>query len=105
MQIPAVFPTEFDIEKVHREPYPSTSVETAKAHDEPQQARVNSSACVHQLSGEDYLVTFKPGDEEDPQNWSRKKKYGVTLALSATAFNRIMISTVRTCIAIIRYSY
>ncbi|TKX26334.1 MFS transporter-like protein 14 [Elsinoe australis] len=94
MQIPAVFPTEFDIEKVHREPYPSTSVETAKAHDEPQQARVNSSACVHQLSGEDYLVTFKPGDEEDPQNWSRKKKYGVTLALSATAFNRIMISTI-----------
>ena len=42
-----------------------------------------------------FLVTFSPDDPDDPKNWSKKIKWGVTLALSATGFNRIMISTVR----------
>ena len=41
-----------------------------------------------------FLVAFSPDDLENPQNWSKKTKVGVTAALSATGFNRIMLSTV-----------
>lgn len=41
-----------------------------------------------------FLVTFGPNDPENPKNWSMKIKWGVTIALSATGFNRIMVSTV-----------
>ena len=44
---------------------------------------------------EEFLVAFSPDDPEDPKNWSKAAKWSVTLALSATGFNRIMISTVR----------
>ena len=43
---------------------------------------------------EAFLVNFGPDDPEDPKNWSLKMKWGVTSALSATGFNRIMVSTV-----------
>jgi len=48
-----------------------------------------------EIRDEAFLVTFSPGDPEDPRNWSKKMKWGVTSALSATGFNRIMVSTVR----------
>lgn len=48
-----------------------------------------------EILDEAFLVTFSPDDSDDPKNWSKKIKWGVTLALSATGFNRIMISTVR----------
>ncbi|RDL41178.1 putative Synaptic vesicle transporter SVOP [Venustampulla echinocandica] len=43
---------------------------------------------------EAFLVTFSPDDPENPQNWSKKTKWGVTAALTATGFNRIMLSTI-----------
>lgn len=43
---------------------------------------------------ESFLVAFGPDDLENPKNWSNKVKWGVTFALSATGFNRIMVSTV-----------
>ncbi|KAL9091756.1 MAG: hypothetical protein Q9159_001271 [Coniocarpon cinnabarinum] len=46
-----------------------------------------------EVSDDAYLVTFNTGDAEDPKNWSKKMKWSVTLALSATGFNRIMVST------------
>ncbi len=42
-----------------------------------------------------FLVTFDADDPENPKNWSNRMKWGVTAALSATGFNRIMVSTVR----------
>lgn len=42
-----------------------------------------------------YLVTFGPGDTENPLNWPTKLKWGVTAAVSGTGFLRIMVSTVR----------
>ncbi|KAL3420381.1 hypothetical protein PVAG01_08880 [Phlyctema vagabunda] len=41
-----------------------------------------------------FLVVFPLDDPKNPKNWTSKVKWGVTGALSATAFNRIMVSTV-----------
>ncbi|KAK8043518.1 hypothetical protein PG993_005948 [Apiospora rasikravindrae] len=42
-----------------------------------------------------FLVTFNgPLDPENPKNWSKGKKWAVTDVLSATGFNRIMVSTI-----------
>jgi MFS family permease len=43
------------------------------------------------------LVTFNiPFDNENPKNWPTQKKWAVTGVLSATGFNRIMVSTIMT---------
>jgi len=44
---------------------------------------------------EAFLVTYSPGDPENPLNWSTKLKWGITAAVSGTGFVRIMVSTVR----------
>lgn len=42
-----------------------------------------------------YLVQFDPNhDAENPRNWPTGKKWTVTDVLSATGFNRIMVSTI-----------
>lgn len=42
-----------------------------------------------------YLVSFASlSDQLDPKNWPRGKKWAVTDVLSATGFNRIMVSTI-----------
>ncbi|KAF7187131.1 putative efflux pump mfs2 [Pseudocercospora fuligena] len=42
-----------------------------------------------------FLVTFEtPFDPTNPKDWSRAKKWTVTDVLSATGFNRIMVSTI-----------
>ncbi|KAL4735945.1 major facilitator superfamily domain-containing protein [Aspergillus similis] len=42
-----------------------------------------------------YLVSFtSPSDQLNPKNWPRGKKWAVTDVLSATGFNRIMVSTI-----------
>lgn len=48
---------------------------------------------------EDFLVVFGPGDRENPLNWSSKVKWEVTAAVASTGFIRIMVSTVRLCVA------
>lgn len=42
-----------------------------------------------------FLVQFEPNDPENPLNWSKKWKWGVTAAVAGTGFTRIMVSTVR----------
>ncbi|KAI9723890.1 MAG: MFS siderochrome iron transporter 1 [Chrysothrix sp. TS-e1954] len=68
----------------------STKVEKRR---DVEQGGPNKDDPEGQGAQEAYLVTFHPGDSEDPKNWSRGLKWGVTLALSATGFNRIMVST------------
>lgn len=42
-----------------------------------------------------FLVAFKPNyDEENPLDWPKGRKWAVTDTLSATGFNRIMVSTI-----------
>lgn len=42
-----------------------------------------------------FLVKFAaPIDLENPQNWPATRKWAVTGVLSATGFNRIMVSTI-----------
>lgn len=42
-----------------------------------------------------YLVTFAlPFDDDNPLDWPNGKKWSVTDVLSATGFNRIMVSTI-----------
>lgn len=52
-------------------------------------------AQVETVFDEAFLVTFGPDDPENPLNWSRKLKWGITAAVSGTGFVRIMVSTVR----------
>lgn len=46
---------------------------------------------------EEFLITFGPGDLENPLNWSKKIKWAVTASLSGMGFVRIMVSTVCLC--------
>jgi predicted MFS family arabinose efflux permease len=42
-----------------------------------------------------FLVAFDPNfDIENPKDWTRSRKWAVTDVLSATGFNRIMVSTI-----------
>jgi hypothetical protein len=42
-----------------------------------------------------YLVTFDPSfDVDNPKDWPSGRKWAVTDLLSATGFNRIMVSTI-----------
>lgn len=42
-----------------------------------------------------FLVTYElPFDDENPKDWPLKKKWTMTGVLSATGFNRIVISTI-----------
>jgi MFS family permease len=42
-----------------------------------------------------YLVAFDPNfDIDNPKDWTRARKWAVTDVLSATGFNRIMVSTI-----------
>lgn len=40
------------------------------------------------------LVTFSESDTENPKNWPARRKWAVTNVLSATGFNRILVSTI-----------
>lgn len=53
------------------------------------------AASAEAASDEAFLVTFSPDDAENPLNWSKKLKWGITAAVSGTGFVRIMVSTVR----------
>jgi MFS family permease len=41
-----------------------------------------------------FLIKFGPSDPKNPLNWSSSSKWTVTDILSATGFNRIMVSTI-----------
>jgi MFS family permease len=41
-----------------------------------------------------FLVAFSLSDHRNPLNWSSSRKWAVTDILSATGFNRIMVSTI-----------
>ncbi|KAL1610425.1 hypothetical protein SLS60_002092, partial [Paraconiothyrium brasiliense] len=41
-----------------------------------------------------YLVAFSANDASNPKNWHSRRKWAVTDVLSATGFNRIMVSTI-----------
>ncbi|QMW25946.1 hypothetical protein G4B84_001191 [Aspergillus flavus NRRL3357] len=42
---------------------------------------------------EAFLVTFDQNEAQNPLNWTKKRKWGVTAAISGTGFVRIMVST------------
>jgi MFS family permease len=44
---------------------------------------------------DEFLVEFdRPLDKENPMDWSNREKWAVTNVLSATGFNRILVSTI-----------
>ncbi|KAK2594376.1 hypothetical protein QQS21_007936 [Conoideocrella luteorostrata] len=50
---------------------------------------------VSDYKGQDpFLVSFAANDPDNPINWRSSKKWAVTDVLSATGFNRIMVSTI-----------
>ncbi|KAF4629858.1 hypothetical protein G7Y89_g8292 [Cudoniella acicularis] len=70
------------------------SMDIAAANKDDIEGKVNTNTAeVKEIRNEAFLVTFSADDPEDPKNWPKKIKWGVTLALSATGLNRIMIST------------
>ncbi|CAG8950927.1 hypothetical protein HYFRA_00003144 [Hymenoscyphus fraxineus] len=76
-------------------------IEQSRQHvlDEEIQKSSNTSApgqedySKKESDSDSFLIFFGPDDREDPKNWSKGRKWGMTLAMSATGFNRIMIST------------
>ncbi|KAH8433425.1 uncharacterized protein LDX57_011059 [Aspergillus melleus] len=53
----------------------------------------NPQNSVEAAWNEEFLVTFNSDDLENPLNWSRNLKWGVTAAVPGTGLVRIMIST------------
>ncbi|KAK6210758.1 hypothetical protein LQW54_005963 [Pestalotiopsis sp. IQ-011] len=55
----------------------------------------NKSTTAQAEEIDPYLVTFQtPFDADDPITWPSSRKWAVTNVLSATGFNRIMVSTI-----------
>lgn len=65
-----------DIEMISTIPVAATQPELLTKEDDP------------------FLVHFSDSDSSNPLNWSTGKKWAVTDVLSATGFNRIMVSTI-----------
>ncbi|KAI0126880.1 major facilitator superfamily domain-containing protein [Xylariales sp. AK1849] len=56
---------------------------------------VSISAPAAPKQEDPYLVAFEePFDADNPRNWTTSRKWAVTDVLSATGFNRIMVSTI-----------
>ncbi|KAF1943719.1 MFS general substrate transporter [Clathrospora elynae] len=53
------------------------------------------TATATKTKDQDFLVTFDPSfDVDNPKDWPSSRKWSVTDVLSATGFNRIMVSTI-----------
>ncbi|KAM5443027.1 MFS siderochrome iron transporter 1 [Microsporum ferrugineum] len=73
------------------------SVLDMKRHDPEQGRGAHTKLIIDSAEAatwdEAFLVKFSPGDAENPLNWSKKLKWGLTAAVSGTSFTRIMVST------------
>lgn len=49
---------------------------------------------LHTKLSDPYLVAFSTPDPTNPKDWPNRTKWAVTDVLSATGFNRIMVSTI-----------
>ena len=63
------------------------------------QANKDHSRGREPVQNDAFLITFSPGDHENPLNWSKKMKWAVTASLSGMGFVRIMVSTV--CVVLV----
>lgn len=69
------------------DPVTSTDIEMAPTIPSPEPGRG--------LKEDDpFLISFSPLDSKNPLNWPTGRKWAVTDVLSATGFNRIMVSTI-----------
>lgn len=59
----------------------------------PNDSQIRSSIPAAKLS-DPYLVAFTIPDPRNPKDWPTRTKWAVTDVLSATGFNRIMVSTI-----------
>ncbi|KAL5371696.1 hypothetical protein DPSP01_014074 [Paraphaeosphaeria sporulosa] len=66
---------------------PLAEVELTTIQDVPQEP-------ISDKLNDPYLVAFSPNDASNPKNWNSRRKWAVTDVLSATGFNRIMVSTI-----------
>ena len=61
----------------------------------PAQIEMNSIQTQAHKQDDPFLVAFaEPYDPENPKDWPTGRKWAVTDAISATGFNRIMVSTI-----------
>ncbi|KAK5121368.1 hypothetical protein LTR85_005534 [Meristemomyces frigidus] len=57
--------------------------------------KASNVVSADRLTSHDYLVAFThPYDADNPKDWATRTKWAVTSVLSATGFNRIMVSTI-----------
>ena len=74
-------------------PGPRLDTDSLSKMDEKNQKDVTLT--VSSQNEDTFLVAFtKPFDAENPQDWPALKKWMQTSVLSATGFNRIMVSTI-----------
>lgn len=72
------------------------TIEPIRPTDDIELANVTSKNMVESTKLNDtFLVRFDPDfDIDNPKDWSSGRKWAVTDVMSATAFNRIMVSTI-----------
>lgn len=74
-------------------PVDDAAVATASPKVDPEKA-VNGSSDHADGHSPELLVAFsEPSDPDNPKDWAPSRKWVVTSVLSATGFNRIMVST------------
>lgn len=82
-------------DKQPQSPADNEKIAAASGGSDLQEDQGQTIGCPEAPWDEAFLVTFSAGDPENPLNWSKKVKWGITSAVSGTGFVRIMVSTVR----------
>lgn len=72
-------------------PIPLPDIELASLTD---QAALPSTQALQPKLSDPFLVTFTTPDPTNPKDWPNRIKWAVTDVMSATGFNRIMVSTI-----------
>lgn len=72
-------------------PIPLPDIELATLTD---QAALPSTQALQPKLSDPFLVTFTTPDPTNPKDWPNRIKWAVTDVMSATGFNRIMVSTI-----------
>lgn len=80
-----------DVESQFRAALPLTGIELASLSD---QVKAPSPEALHSKPSDPFLVTFTEPDPTNPKDWPNRVRWAVTDVMSATGFNRIMVSTI-----------
>jgi hypothetical protein len=74
--------------------YNESAIDTIELVQAPDIEMARTTPATSVKEDNPFLVAFSPSDHKNPLNWPTGRKWAVTDILSATGFNRIMVSTI-----------